>query len=415
MSKYEYEHVELIGAGTYGKVYKSKIAGDRRNPPTYFAIKKSLTSRNEVGVSADVLREISTMNKLRDAKHVVTHLDAYTDDRGNVYIVLDLASSDLHSAIATRTSTGIKHLLSQKDAKRYIGHILEGLQEMYNAGISHRDLKPGNVLLFNDPSRGKIAKIADFGLSRKGFRGFNNQSRGFEIHNDWCNTTAICTLWYRAPELLYGCKCYDAEKVDIWSVGMIMLEMFDCTAVRGSNSEWDEILKIHNIMGKPKPDSEEFPTAKYPFFPMKAPNVSGKLQTIVSGKLSDSGLELLSKMLTINPTNRANLKEAIGLWNRWDPDHVSGGGDGDIAIKMKKEMAEKIINQLPPEPPMKFVLPMKEYLKMDENVIKNIFGISSKDLKIDSEDTSSGGKPKRRNYVFSAVLTGITLAACFLQ
>ena len=67
----------------------------------------------------------------------------------------------------------------------------------------HRDIKGGNLLLNN---RG-VLKIADFGLARTYFHG-----------KDVMYTSKVVTLWYRAPELLFGQKNYTSA-IDLWSVG----------------------------------------------------------------------------------------------------------------------------------------------------------------------------------------------------
>ncbi len=35
-----------------------------------------------------------------------------------------------------------------------------------------------------------------------------------------------CIRWYKAPEILFGCKKY-TEKVDMWSVGCLFAELLD--------------------------------------------------------------------------------------------------------------------------------------------------------------------------------------------
>jgi serine/threonine protein kinase len=88
--------------------------------------------------------------------------------------------------------------------------ILLGLQYLHSNGVIHRDLKGANILVSVD---GTI-KLADFGLSKI------------------IDSTCICeemtplrgTPYWMAPEML-GCKHYD-EKVDIWSLGCTVVEMF---------------------------------------------------------------------------------------------------------------------------------------------------------------------------------------------
>lgn len=56
----------------------------------------------------------------------------------------------------------------------------------------------------------------------------------------------MVTLWYRAPEILLGCKTY-ALPVDMWSVGTILAEMVTKRPIFPGTSEIDELFKIFKV------------------------------------------------------------------------------------------------------------------------------------------------------------------------
>ncbi len=74
---------------------------------------------------------------------------------------------------------------------------------------THRDMKPGNLLVNSNC----FLKICDFGFAR-----------AIEPNPNTPMTLEVVTQYYRAPELLAGCKHYDTA-IDIWSVGCIFAEL----------------------------------------------------------------------------------------------------------------------------------------------------------------------------------------------
>lgn len=72
---------------------------------------------------------------------------------------------------------------------RSLHHIATGLQQLHNNGIAHQDLKPSNVLVFNN----NTSKITDFG--RSAFKGHEPPHEDLIVPGD---------LGYAPPELLYG-------------------------------------------------------------------------------------------------------------------------------------------------------------------------------------------------------------------
>ena len=104
---------------------------------------------------------------------------------------------------AVRQKVAPPMLIAGALKRRLLLEVALGLQFLHSAGISHRDVKPANVLLDSEIH----AKISDFGIAtRFGMEGL---------------TIGIGTLRYMAPEVLFG--PYD-ERADIFAFGMLVWE-----------------------------------------------------------------------------------------------------------------------------------------------------------------------------------------------
>ncbi len=109
-------------------------------------------------------------------------------------------------------------------ASQLFSEILNGVYHMHSLSppIIHRDLKPGNVFI-TDGRGGNFIKIGDFGLAV--LHGDEDDDTLKEIKiNDIEHTAGRGTDGYMAPEV-YHSKNYN-EKCDIYSLGMIMRDLF---------------------------------------------------------------------------------------------------------------------------------------------------------------------------------------------
>jgi len=117
------------------------------------------------------------------------------------------------------------------------------------------------------------------------------------------------TLWYRAPEILLGCKTY-ALPVDMWSVGTILAEMVTKRPLFPGDSEVDEIFKIFRVLGTPNEEIWPGVTTLQDWnedFPVWPPlNVAN----FVAG-FSDTGVDLIEQLLPLDPRKRLSAQEAI--------------------------------------------------------------------------------------------------------
>mmetsp|Transcript_12413 Transcript_12413/g.21213 ORF Transcript_12413/g.21213 Transcript_12413/m.21213 type:complete len:307 (-) Transcript_12413:114-1034(-) len=285
-----YHKTEVLGQGTYGKVYKATHIGTGKT----VALKKTLINNDDEGVPPTTLREVSILRTL-ESPYVVSLLDVeHTISRGGnplLYLVFEYLDHDLKQFMVAKVGKGKP--LDMVTSKNFTYQVLLGLRHCHANSIMHRDLKPQNLLVTADA---KTIKIADFGLGR-----VFSVPVGKYTHE-------IVTLWYRAPEILLGTKCYSTA-VDMWSVGCILAEMVHGRSIFCGETEIEQLFAIFRIMGTPSADTWQGleDLRDWHDFPKWKP------QALISilPQLGEPGCDLLLKMLALDPAKRISANEAL--------------------------------------------------------------------------------------------------------
>lgn len=165
--------------------------------------------------SSQLHTQVSILNALceESAKEIRIHkiLGSHTNitsliDHFDSCLVLEYCSrGDLYEAIQSDTGPS-----TSQDVKDVFGQILDALEYCHGQLVFHRDLKPENILITEDWT----IKICDWGLATTQ-RVITNKSE-FDVGSER----------YMAPELFDPeLESYDAAKIDLWSVGVILLTL----------------------------------------------------------------------------------------------------------------------------------------------------------------------------------------------
>ncbi|KAJ5071372.1 cyclin-dependent kinase d-2 [Anaeramoeba ignava] len=283
-----YKKLEVIGQGAFGVVHKAKDTETNE----IVALKKIRIGNAEDGVNISAIREIKFLKELNHP-NVVKLLNVFHHSQ-NINIVYEHCKKDLEKVIKDR-----EIMFSPSDIKSLMQMLLEGLNHCHQNWIIHRDMKPSNLLI---NSKG-ILKLADFGLSR-------NYASPSHINTNYQYTNQVVTLWYRAPELLLGCKKYGFG-VDIWAAGCIFAELLRRQAIIFGDTEIEVLSSIFEIFGTPNqtnwPGFSSLPLTNILTFQENQPIALTDLFPAASNDL----LDLFSKMMKFNPSERISAQKAL--------------------------------------------------------------------------------------------------------
>ncbi|NXL88452.1 STK36 kinase, partial [Alectura lathami] len=191
-----YHVLEVIGEGSFGRVYK----GRRRCSAQVVALKfipKVGRSEKEL---KNLQREIEIMRGLHHP-NIIEMLDSFETDK-EVVVVTDYAEGELFQILEDDGS------LPEDQVQTIAAQLVSALYYLHSHRILHRDMKPQNILLGKDG----VIKLCDFGFAR-----------AMSIHT-MVLTSIKGTPLYMSPELVEE-RPYD-HTADLWSVGCILYELF---------------------------------------------------------------------------------------------------------------------------------------------------------------------------------------------
>ena len=257
MSVNDYKLEKLIGAGTFGEIYEGtdvhtgqKVAIKR--------IKKKLLYENGSFLLNAYKKEVEIMKKCECENSIKFICDFDSDN--NLNIIMELCDKDLLVYLYER-----KTAFTIDEIRETFLQLNNAFRKMRYNNILHRDLKLGNVLIkFTDESKMHfIPKLADYGFSKE-----------LSIYNT--RTTHLGTPATMAPEIMMNLP-YD-EKSDLWSVGVMMYQLYYKEIPYDGMTEMEILNKIRANTPYKQPEDKYF-------------------------------RDLLNKIFVVNPQNRISWNE----------------------------------------------------------------------------------------------------------
>lgn len=281
-----YEKLARIGEGTYGVVYKARC----RTSGETVALKRVRMDRERDGMPLTSLREIKILQRCDHENVVRLHRVIQGETAGSVFLVFEYCEHEM-----ARLVDYVKTKFTASEVKSLVTQTLRAVEYLHDRCVIHRDLKLSNLLL---NQRGEL-KLCDFGLART-----------LDPAESGSYTPKVVTLWYRAPELLFGCDRYTAA-IDMWAVGCIFAEFLKHVPIFPGSTEIELVQMISALLGNPNaniwPGWETLPHAKNFNFPHQPYN----FLEVNFPTLSEAGVNLLDGLLTYDPEKRLTAKEAL--------------------------------------------------------------------------------------------------------
>ena len=252
-----FQLVKFLGSGAFAKVYLAKHETTNEEVAIKY-IKKQELFINEMSSPEALSNEINNHKML--FHNNIARIYCTIETNTTISIVTEYCSNgDLISKVIDQGK------FNEPTACMIFAQIINGLEYMHSEyGLAHRDMKPENVL-FNHLNE---VKLCDFGLTK-----FYNENNHVQLLTTPCGSPI-----YAAPEMLMN-KPYNGNQIDIWSAGITLYVM---------------------VSGKLPFDDED---------------IQSLIQKITKGifempsELSNSCKDLISRLLTVEPSKRITFSE----------------------------------------------------------------------------------------------------------
>jgi len=234
-----YRLLERIGGGSQGEVFRAedRVLSEAGHP-ALVAVKVLNKRRGDPYARQRFVEEATKARRVVDP-NVVRVLDRGVSPEGDDFIVYEfVAGGDLGSLLAERGGR-----FSPREAATLMARVARGVHAAHTAGLVHRDLKPGNIMLTatHEP------KVADFGIAVR----IAPDSTGADATQQ-----PVGNIAFTSPEQFRADEGSASPSSDVYALGGILYYLVSGQLPNGSTAA--EVLRNH------APGGQGAPTARRP-------------------------------------------------------------------------------------------------------------------------------------------------------
>ena len=199
---FEIDLKKPLGKGTFGEVYKATEKKTGNN----YAIKRIFIEKFDEQKDRQLENEINNMIDMKISDNSIKYFGFFKEE-DYIYLIMELCDYNLNQIIKE------KKLLNDKEIKELLEQLNNAFEIMYKNKIIHRDIKPENILIKKLENNKYLYKLSDYGLSKKLMESFKA-------------STYAGTFEYMAPEIKYNLNIDDKSKVDLYSIGILIYNLY---------------------------------------------------------------------------------------------------------------------------------------------------------------------------------------------
>lgn len=261
MFEEEYDIQELIGEGSYAKVYKCS----EKESGNIYAVKELQIGEKVSDIEA--IREEMKIWKGLQHENIVSLHRTFTDNSCFYLVCEYLDSGSLFDEIVGQK------VYTEGQARSIMKQLLQALEYLHGQRIVHRDVKADNLLLSRSKHSDHVTvKLADFGLARR-----------LPHDSDVISCDASGAPLFLAPETIL--EDMIGQPVDMWACGVILFIL-----LAGYPPFWssnDEKLLLSILQGH---------------YSMPSPYWDN---------VSDEAKDLVRRLIVVEPSQRLTVSEAL--------------------------------------------------------------------------------------------------------